>query len=136
MNYSTLKSMIESLIQGYTCPACNHGSISEQHIDIVGAAGNTVNIDMKCPQCAKHYMARMEVVGIDLSNPEKSITGNIDTMKVGIESIKNALSKIKEKKQQASASIAPEDLIQDDAIVDLSKNLKNKKLSVSDLFDQ
>jgi len=35
MNYSTLKSMIESLMKGYTCPSCNHSQISEQNIDIV-----------------------------------------------------------------------------------------------------
>lgn len=71
MNYATLKSMIESLIKGYSCPACSASNISEQHIDIVGAAGNTVNIDMKCPSCEKHYMARMEVVGLNLSDAEK-----------------------------------------------------------------
>jgi len=133
MNYSTLKAMIESLIQGYSCPSCNHSSISEQNIDIVGAAGNTVNIDMKCPSCSKHYMARMEVVGLDLSNKNQSSHDKITNMKVGIDSIKNALNNIKETRSSTESS---EDSIKDDAIVDLSRDLRNKKFSVSDLFDK
>lgn len=136
MNYSTLKTMIESLIKGYSCPVCNHSSISEQYIDIVWAAGNTVNIDMKCPSCAKHYMARMEVVGLDLSNQDKSASSQIHNMKVGIDSIKHALNQIKEKKENEVAQEIWEDSIKDEVIVDLSKDLKTKKLSASDLFDQ
>lgn len=134
MNYLTLKSMIQSLMQGYSCPACNHNTITEQNIDIVGAAGNTVNIDMKCPACSKHYMARMEVMGLDLSNTDKFSQANIQNMKIGIDSIKAALNKIKEQRV-SSEDIGEENTIKDDEIVDLSRNLKNKKLSVSDLFE-
>lgn len=71
MNYQTLKTMIEGLIKSYKCPACDSVHIQEQNVDIIGAAGNTVNIDMQCPACKKHYMARMEVVGMNLSDQEK-----------------------------------------------------------------
>jgi len=80
-------------------------------------------------------MARMEVVGVDLSNKDQFSEGNITNMKVGIDSIKNALNQIKEKKQAEVTNDISEDSIKDDAIVDLSRDLKNKKFSASDLFN-
>ena len=43
--------MVENLVSTYKCPFCENPTISEQNIDIIGAAGNTVNIDMHCPNC-------------------------------------------------------------------------------------
>ena len=135
MNYSTLKSMIESLMKGYSCPSCNNNSISEQDIDIVGAAGNTINIDMKCPSCQKHYMARMEVVGIDMSNQSQFSKEGIQNIKMWMGAFKNAFAKMKnqEVEENISSSVSS---IKDDEIVNLSKDLKTKKLSAKDLFDQ
>ncbi len=129
--------MVDSLIQGYNCPSCSCTDISEKNIDVVGAAGNTINIDMQCPSCKKHYMARMEVVGLDLSDNSKFSQWNISDMKMGMDSIKNALSQIKEKKQSQNITeqkSAP--IIKDTQIVKLSKDLKNTKLSAEDLFNQ
>ena len=128
--------MIESLIKWYSCPSCSGNTISEQNIDIVWAAGNTVNIDMKCPWCSKHYMARMEIVGVNLSDASKFSQGNIKNMKIGMDAIKNALNEIKEKKEEDIEIQLLEESIKDDQIIDLSKNLKSKKMSVKDLFDE
>ena len=73
MNFGMLKNMVENLVQTYKCPFCGSQNISEKQIDIVGAAGNTVNIDMLCPSCERHFMAKTEVMQMDLGNfsPEK-----------------------------------------------------------------
>ncbi len=133
MNYLTLKSMIQSLIQWYTCPCCNYDSINEKNIDIVGAAGNTVNIDMKCPSCAKHYMARMEVVGVDLSDNSKFALENIQNLQVWANAVKQALEKIRNQHTPGKTGESQES-IQDSEIVDLCRNLRNTKLSAEDLF--
>jgi len=86
MNYKNLKSMLESLIQSYKCPACN-ASVEESQVDIIGAAGTTINIDIACPKCKKHSMIKAEIAQIDMSN--------IHQAKEKINEIKNILSSIK-----------------------------------------
>ena len=66
MNFGMLKNMVENIVATYKCPFCGSQNMNEQHIDIVGAAGNTVNIDMHCPSCDKHFMAKTEVVQMEL----------------------------------------------------------------------
>ena len=68
MNFGMLKNMVENLVSTYKCPFCGASEISEKNIDIVWAAGNTVNIDMHCPSCNKHFMAKTEVVQMELGN--------------------------------------------------------------------
>ncbi len=82
-----LKNMVENLVSTYTCPFCSATNISEQYIDIMGAAGNTVNIDMLCPSCKKHFMVKTEVMQIEL--------GSLSTDKLA--QIQNSLSALKGK---------------------------------------
>jgi len=135
MNYETLKTMIESLIHTYKCPSCFSSEISEKNIDIIGAAGSTVNIDMQCPKCEKHYMARMEVVGMNMADSSKFSKENFQKMQLNLDSLKKAFQNIGE--QNTSQLVeSTEDSIKDEEIVDLSKNLKAKKLSADDLFSE
>jgi hypothetical protein len=138
MNYQTLKTMIEGLIKSYHCPSCNSPHIAEQNVDIIGAAGNTINIDMQCPKCKKHYMARMELVGMNLADQEKFSKGSIQNMKLDLESLKSAFQKVSEFKKSAhqidSSISTSANTIKDKEIVDLSKSLKNTTFSVGDLF--
>jgi len=127
MNYSNLKSMVNSLIKWYSCPSCKTKKIWEQDIDIIGAAGNTVNINMKCPTCFSQFMARVEVVWMDASKFSELWAW---ALKMWPESIKNTLNNINGWKNIQTS----EKEIKDEAIVDLSKNLKSRKLSVEDLF--
>ncbi len=85
MNFGMLKNMVENLVTSYKCPFCAGKDISEKNIDIVGAAGNTVNIDMHCPSCDKHFMAKTELIQMNAANvtPEK------------LEQIKQSLSALK-----------------------------------------
>lgn len=133
MNFGMLKNMVENLVSSYTCPFCSSKEMSEQNIDIVGAAGNTVNIDMHCPSCDKHFMAKTEVVHMELwkFSPEK------------IEKIKNSLSALKwkmwwdlhiEKVQNNSSQSGEEDTIKDETILDLHKDLQQNWINVTDLF--
>lgn len=133
MNFGMLKNMVENLVSSYTCPFCKGKNISEQNIDIVGAAGNTVNIDMHCPGCDKHFMAKTEVVQMELWN----VTAD------KIEKIKNSLNALRWKMwgdlslNNLSLEISkqePENAIKDEEILDLHKNLQQKGINVNDLF--
>jgi len=130
-----LKNMVENLVSSYTCPFCQSKDMDEQNIDIVGAAGNTVNIDMHCPSCNKHFMAKTEVVQMELwkFSPEK------------LEKIKNSLSALKWKMGGDLSietiwsdfdSTRAEDVIKDEEILNLHKNLQQNSLSAEDLFSQ
>jgi len=123
-----LKNMVENLVSSYKCPFCGWKNISEKNIDIVWAAGNTVNIDMHCPGCDKHFMAKTEVVQMELW----SFTAD------KIEQIKNSLSALKWKMwgdlSIMDAEIEVKNPILDDTILDLHKDLQQKGMNVSDLF--
>jgi hypothetical protein len=124
VNYQTLKWMIENFIKTYKCPSCS-ATTDESLVDIIGAAGNTINIDIECSACKKHSMIKAEVAQIDMSN--------ISLAKDKINQIKNILQTISWNgktmfQEQKSESI------NDSEIVSLSKDLKARKLKVSDLF--
>jgi len=126
--------MVENIVSSYKCPFCSATDIGEKNIDIVWAAGNTVNIDMYCPSCNKHFMAKTEVVQMEL--------GNLPAEKVA--QIQNSLHALKTKMGgdiEIDAQIIPADnaenqKILDKNIVDLQKNLKKENLSLEELFGE
>lgn len=107
MNYEALNTMIKNLIESYKCPECKTW-ITTNDIDIVWAAGSTVNLDIVCTNCKKHSMVKSQIMHVNLEQ---------------LNSIKNKIAWNKK---------TP--LIQDNQIVELDRELKNKKISVSDLF--
>lgn len=115
MIYEALKWLIEWLQANYKCPECN-SNIWEWDIDIVWAAWNTANFDITCPKCQKHWIIKSQLVILD--------TNWLSEIKHSIENIKDKIwsDKITEK-------------ITDTEIIELDKDLKNKKINVSDLFD-
>lgn len=126
MNYKTLKWMLESLVKVYKCPMCN-AEINENNVDIVWAAGNTVNIDIECQNCKKHSMIKAEINSINL------IPLNI--WETWVEWLKKSLENIKW--QMTNNEITSNDKkITDIEIVKLNKKLKNSNLNASDLFNE
>jgi len=129
-----LKNMVDNLITAYSCPFCGSKNISEQNIDIIGAAWNTVNIDMECPSCKKHFMAKTEVVQVNASNI------NTETLK----KLQNSLLALKWKigwditlgwQVLKNNDSSKKVLLRDEEIISLQKELKEKKiLKVEDLF--
>ena len=67
MNFKALKWMIDSLVKTYKCPECGN-EVNDNNVDVIWAAGTTINIDVECPQCWKHSMIKSEVMSLDLSN--------------------------------------------------------------------
>ena len=128
MNFGMLKNMVENLVSSYVCPFCSSKSMSEQNIDIVGAAGNTVNIDMHCPSCHKHFMAKTEVIHMEI--------WNISADK--IQQIKNSITALKWKMWgNLSIETSPNnivDAIKDTSILDIHKELQKNGCNASDLF--
>lgn len=137
MNFWMLKNMVENILQNYSCPYCGAKDMDERHIDIMGAAGNTVNIDINCPSCKRHFMAKTEVMQLDM--------GNISSEKLA--SIQNALQALKWKlggnievdmtmmQGAEKEQISQEDAILDTEIRDLQKTLSKKgNMQVDDLF--
>ncbi len=115
MIYSALKWLVNWLKTSYKCPDCNE-SISEWDIDIVWAAWNTVNFDIVCPKCGKHWIVKSQLVMLDVNW--------LSEMKHSIENIKEKLNPENSKSQ-----------ITDNEIVELDKDLKNKQINASDLFE-
>ncbi len=109
MIYEAMKWLVEWLVDSYKCEC---GSwVSEKNIDIVGAAWNTVNFDLVCPKCGKHWIVKSQIMIIN------------QDMKDSIENIKEKLIWNNSSKQ-----------ISDIQITNLRKDLKEKQINVSDLF--
>jgi len=111
--------MINSLVQTYKCPECNT-DVKDNNVDIVGAAGNTINIDVECPKCKKHSMIKSEVLSINLNK--------FPISKEKLSEMKTSLKQLQQINQKMN--------IKDEDIVDLNKILKQKDINVSDLFSQ
>lgn len=130
MNFGILKNMVENLVQGYTCPFCQSKSIAESNIDIIWAAGNTVNIDMHCPSCKRHFMAKTEVVQMDLWNVTADALGQIQK---SLQALKGKLwGDIEIEAEVIKKKAEPK--ILDENIVNLKKWMAWRDFSVEDLF--
>lgn len=106
MNFEGLNIMINNLIQGYKCPECQW-NITAHDIDIVWAAWSTVNLDVVCTNCGKHSMIKSQI------------------MHINQEQIKALQNKVGSSKKS---------IIKDNQIVELSKDLKHRKVNVSDIL--
>ena len=137
MNFKALKWMIDSLVKTYKCPECGN-EVNDNNVDVIGAAGTTINIDVECPGCGKHSMIKSEVMSLDLTNqnitPDKlqqiketlgKLTWNIKAE--FIDGTNEESKKISEAKKQEKA-------IKDKEIVNLNSELKQEELNVEDLL--
>lgn len=131
MNFGMLKNMVENLVSTYKCPFCGAKEISEKNIDIVWAAGNTVNIDMHCPSCNKHFMAKTEVVQMEIGNlwAEK-----LSQLQESLMALKGKLGWNIEIETQGLENVQ-KDSIKDENILGLREQMKKQDLNASDLFD-
>ncbi len=127
MNYKTLKWMLESLVKVYRCPMCD-AEVSENSVDIVWAAWNTVNIDIECENCKKHSMIKAEINSVNIL-PINVWENWIDWLRKSLENIK---WQITQNNNQSSSTKK----ITDTEIVDLNKKLKLNDLNAQDLFNQ
>ena len=114
MIYEAMKGLVEWLVTSYKCECGSN--VWEKNIDIVWAAWNTVNFDIICPNCEKHWMVKSQIVMLD-SN--------------WLNEIQHAVENIKEKLWQDIKTKQ----ISDTEIVNLWKDLNNKQINVSDLFN-
>lgn len=131
MNFEILKNMVENLVTNYKCPFCGGKNMNEQHIDIVGAAGNTVNIDMHCPSCNKHFMAKTELVQMELWTMSQEKIAQIQKAMVALKgklgwNLEIDIQKTTQKSQK-------QDYL-DEQIIGLQKTLQSDNFSFSDLF--
>ncbi len=117
MNYKALKWMMENLTQTYKCPECS-SDVDESYVDIVWAAWSTINIDIECHNCHKHSMIKSEVLTFNLAE---------------IWDISKLKSKLSGK---LNPSLQKKELIKDEEIVKLNKDLKNETLLVEDLLKE
>ena len=113
MIYEAMKWLIEWLVWTYKCECGS--SVTEKDVDIVWAAWNTVNLDIICPKCHKHWMVKSELILMNMNW--------LAEVKHVIENLKNKISTKSEKIE-----------ISDKEITDLSKDLK-KEINASDLFE-
>lgn len=137
MNFKALKWMIDSLVKSYKCPEC-WNEVNDNNVDVIGAAGTTVNIDIECPSCWKHSMIKSEVMSLDLTQsnltPDKiamikdtlwKLNGNIQA---------DIVAENKEEINRITTEKKVEKAIKDKEIVELNSELKQDELKVQDLF--
>ena len=122
MNFQALKWMIDSLVKTFKCPEC-FAEVHDDSVDIIGAAWNTINIDIECPKCNRHSMIKSEVLMVDLRK--------VDLVKNKLEQIKTKLESLN---LESGTSKLKTTSIKDKEIIELNKTLKKKNLGVSDLF--
>lgn len=121
MNFKGLKSMIQNLVSSYTCPDC-WSNTKEENIDIMWAAGTTINIDIECSECGKHSLLKTEVLSLDASK--------ISFWEKEIQLLRSLLQ------QNGVQKSWNDHKMKDEEIVNLDKELKKENLNISDLFSE
>ena len=133
MNFKALKWMIDSLVKTYKCPECA-AEVDDNNVDVIGAAGTTINIDVECPNCGKHSMIKSEVVSLDLSKSNISPEQLVELQKRLTKANPNIRAEIVQSWEQNEIN-KNLNSIKDEEIVELNNQLKSEELNVSDLFD-
>lgn len=134
MNFGMLKNMVENLLTTYKCPFCGGTDIWEKHIDIVWAAWNTVNIDMHCPSCKKHFMAKTEVMQMELGNMSADKIAQIQKSLLALKWKLGWNIDISAEVQQESQQESTQDSIKEEHILDIMKSMKKRGMTAEDLF--
>ena len=113
MIYEAMKWLVEWLVWSYKCE-CGSG-ITEWSIDVLWAAWESVNFDIMCPKCGKHWFIKSHLIMVDWNNVQ--LQNTIETLKTKLTAGTETFN------------------ISDKEITDLSKDLKSKQINVSDLFN-
>ena len=116
MNFQSLKTMIDNLVQTYACPSCS-SSIDDTNVDVVWTAWNNINVEVGCPKCGKHSIIRAQVMTLDLPA--------LNVSKEQIEWIKWQLWLSQE---------VNKNMIKDSEIVELNRAIKKNNCSIEELF--
>lgn len=130
MNYQMLKTLIDSLVTNFRCPNCEW-QVGESNIEIVGAAGTSVNLDISCMQCSKHTFVKAEVSQMNLSNILDMTGWNIEEFK---QKLWQRLSWIATKKAWWGNENNPQ--IKEKQILELRELFKNENTNVEDFLGQ
>lgn len=66
MNYFIIKNIVETTLTHFACKECG-SKATEQNIHILGTAGNSLNMEIICPQCQASGVikAEMNIMGIN-----------------------------------------------------------------------
>lgn len=119
MNFLILKSIIEATIINFRCKDCWSG-IVEWNLNILGTAGNSINMEVICPSCRAQWVIKAEIGLVNqLNNPD--ILSNI----------KNTIKWIGQDVVPTNSTV---DSIKDADILSIRENIKNST-SIEDLFN-
>lgn len=130
MNYQMLKTLLESLLINFKCPNCQWQA-TDNNIEIVWAAWNSINLDIFCSVCQKHTFVKSEVSQINLWNIVDLKPENISEFK---EKLTKKLSKINLWKNENTTKNI-DSKINEKEIIELRKLFKNKHIKVEDLLN-
>ncbi|MDD5769353.1 MAG: hypothetical protein PHE25_00145 [Candidatus Gracilibacteria bacterium] len=132
MNYQMLKTLLDSLVSNFKCPNCSN-TVNDSLIEIVGAAGSSVNLDIFCSNCEKHTFVKAEVSQINLGNLMNFKGENINEIK---QKLQEKLSGLNIKKADFSNTKNIEAKINDKQILELRETLKNENVNVKDFLSE
>lgn len=118
MNFEALNWLINSILNWFKCNHC-FSKVEKNNINIKSIEGNSVVLDIYCPNCSKTSLVKSEVISVDLS---KHLT------KEQINNFKNTL--------ESEFNLKLWNNIKEEEIVKLSIDLKKENLNVKDLFDE
>lgn len=121
MNYLILKSIIEATVVNFRCKDCG-STIVEWNLNVLWTAGNSVNMEVICPNCKAQWVIKAEIWLVGQLN-------NSDAMS----NIKNTLKWIGQFIGQSNQTQNSWETINDSDILSIRDNIKKSK-SIEDLF--
>lgn len=119
MNYLIIKSIIEATIANFQCKECQ-SHITERDLNILGTAGNSVNLEIICPNCKLQGVVKAEIGMMNIGN-------------VGNPELAQQIRQFVESMKNGKIFSMNENSIKDEDILTLRKDLQ-ENASFLDLF--
>jgi hypothetical protein len=107
--------------------------VIDNNIEIVWAAGTSVNLDVFCPNCEKHTFVKAEVSQINLWNIVDLKSENIEELK---QKLYDKLTHLNIKNRNIWETKNIEAKINEKEILELREILKNKDINVGDFLGE
>ena len=118
MNFLIMKSIVEATLANFECKTCS-SKITDRDVQIIGASGQGVNMEVLCPHCKASGMIKAEinVIGDPADVAKLQASGMLDGTIIQGESLAtNQLPAIKDDdilalREKLRHSVSIEDLL-------------------------
>jgi hypothetical protein len=134
MNFIILRSIIETMATHFRCQQCQ-STVEPHHINVIGANGPDLNVEITCPQCHSTTHLKAEINQFVPNSPDANRAFLEElAQKQGFQGDIAEVSASIQITQQGTPEARKPDTVSDKDVIDVHNKLKGGNITISDLF--